>query len=139
MNRSWLHAFRSIVICLAVLAASVNCHAEESLQEDDLQDLQERFAALVEAELAEGIAPGFSVAWIVDGEVVHAAGYGFADWEAKVPASADTVYRAGSISKLFNAIAVMQQVEQGKLDLDAAVQPHYQGFPSSILLQTRLP
>ena len=40
----------------------------------------------------------------------------------KIPAKADTVYRAGSISKLFNAIAAMQLAEQGKFDLDAPIQ-----------------
>src|SRR5690606_385048 len=84
------------------------CHAAADSDPVDYQPLKARFAELVDAELAEGITPGFSVAWIADGKVVHSAGYGCADWEAKKPATADTIYRAGSISKLFNAIAVMQ-------------------------------
>ena len=63
-----------------------------------------------------------SVAWIVDGKTVHAAGYGLADLAKGTPATPETIYRAGSISKLFNAIAAMQLVEQGKLDLDAPIQ-----------------
>src|SRR6185369_4942060 len=60
---------------------------------------------------------------IVDGDrVVWAEGFGFQDAEKKVPATPDTVYRVGSVSKLFTDIAVMQLVEQGKLDLDAPVQ-----------------
>ncbi len=94
----------------------------------DYQPLIDQFAELVAAELADGITPGLSVAWIVDTEVVHAAGYGLADWETNKPATADTIYRAGSISKLFNAIAVMQQVEQDKLDLDAPITKVLPGF-----------
>ena len=43
-----------------------------------------------------------------------------ADREHQIPAAADTLYRVGSISKLFTAVAVMQLVEAGKLDLDDA-------------------
>ena len=88
----------------------------------DLDAAKKRFGEVVAAELARGITPGFSVAWVVDGQLVHAAGYGLADWEKKLPATADTIYRAGSISKLFNAMAAMQLVEQGKLDLDAPIE-----------------
>lgn len=80
------------------------------------------FNGKAEGVLAKG-GPGFSVAWIVDGVTVHAAGYGLADRNdpAKL-ATKDTIYRAGSISKLFNAIAAMQLVEKGLFDLDAPIQ-----------------
>src|SRR5690606_13483285 len=48
--------------------------------------------------------------------------YGKADMEKGAAADADTIYRAGSISKLFNAVGAMQLVEQGKLDLDSPIQ-----------------
>jgi len=60
---------------------------------------------------------------------VFAKGYGFADIDAKKPFTADaTSVRPGSISKLFTAIAVMQLVEAGKLDLDRDVN-RYIDFP----------
>ncbi|MEX2112431.1 MAG: serine hydrolase domain-containing protein [Pirellulales bacterium] len=88
----------------------------------DLEAAKARYAEIVASELARDIAPGVSVAWIVDGETVHAAGYGLADRRAGTAATADTIYRAGSISKLFNAVAAMQLVEQSKLDLDAPIE-----------------
>ena len=87
-----------------------------------IEAAKQRYAAIVADELQRKITPGVSVAWIVDGRVVLAAGYGLADWEKQIPATADTIYRAGSISKLFNAVAAMQLVEQGKLDLDSSIQ-----------------
>src|SRR5262249_26317567 len=53
---------------------------------------------------------------------VFAKGYGFSDIEARKPFTADaTLVRPGSISKLFTGIAVMQLVDEGRLDLDRDV------------------
>jgi len=57
-----------------------------------------------------------------DGKIFFAKGYGYADVEKRTPVSPEkTLFRPGSISKLFTWTAVMQQVEQGKLDLDRDV------------------
>lgn len=66
----------------------------------------------------ENIA-GAVVLVVKDGKILTAKGYGYSDVEKKVPVSVDaTLFRPGSISKLFTWTAVMQLVEQGKLDLD---------------------
>jgi CubicO group peptidase (beta-lactamase class C family)/D-alanyl-D-alanine dipeptidase len=63
-----------------------------------------------------------------DQQIVWAQGFGFADPAAKIPATAQTVYRVGSVSKLFTDIAIMQQVERGKLDLDAPITKYLPEF-----------
>ncbi len=68
-----------------------------------------------------GDLPAPFVALVDDQKIVWARGYGFADPKAKTPATSDTVYRVGSVSKLFADLAVMQLVERGALDLDAPV------------------
>ncbi|MDF9716701.1 beta-lactamase family protein [Nocardioides sp. ChNu-153] len=69
----------------------------------------------------EGI-PGASVAVVHDGEVVTTRGFGWADREAGEPVDpADTLFRVGSVSKVFTATAVMQLVEDGAVDLDTDV------------------
>jgi CubicO group peptidase (beta-lactamase class C family) len=66
--------------------------------------------------------PGATVVVVHGGEVVHSRGYGYADVEAGRPFDAGTsVFRTASVSKLFTATAVMQLVEQGRIDLDADV------------------
>jgi CubicO group peptidase (beta-lactamase class C family) len=66
--------------------------------------------------------PGAVVVVVTRDAEVFAKGYGFSDLDAKKPFTADTtLVRPGSISKLFTAIAVMQLVEAGKLDLDRDV------------------
>ena len=76
----------------------------------------------LDARLAESFRnagiPGAMVAIIEGGQVILAKGYGFEDVAAKKPATADSVFRAGSISKSLTGIAAMTLVEQGKLSLD---------------------
>jgi CubicO group peptidase (beta-lactamase class C family) len=77
---------------------------------------------LVPTQLAREDIAGAVVVVVKDGQVLFAKGYGFADVEKRKPVSVDdTLFRPGSTSKLFTWTAVMQQVEQGKLDLDKDV------------------
>ena len=90
----------------------------------------EMTAADVEAFL-DGIVPlqlglsdigGVTISVVKDGKLLFAKGYGYADVQKKQPVSPqDTLFRPGSISKLFTWTAVMQLFEQGKLDLDRDV------------------
>ena len=73
--------------------------------------------------------PGAAVSVVADGEVLTSRGYGLADTGTEgSPARAvdpdDTLFRVGSVSKVVSATAVMQLVEQGRLDLDADVQQY---------------
>ena len=72
--------------------------------------------------LARGDIAGGIVVVVKDGEVLLEKGYGYADVEKKKPVDPqDTLFRPGSVSKLFTWTAVMQEVERGKLDLDTDV------------------
>ena len=90
--------------------------------------------------MARGDIPGAVVVVVKDGQVLAQRGYGYADVaKRKRVDPAATMFRPGSISKLFTWTAVMQQVEQGKLDLDADVNkyldfkiPPYQGKPVTL-------
>ncbi len=78
----------------------------------------------IAAEMKERKIPGLSVAVIRDGKVIRATGYGFANLELQVPATKDTVYEIGSISKQFASEALMLLVEDGKLKLDDPVRKY---------------
>ncbi len=82
----------------------------------------------VRREMADKQLPGISVALVDGSNIVWQQGYGFSDPKAKAPITADTVFRVGSVSKLFTDIAVMRLVEQGKLDLDAPVTKYLPDF-----------
>jgi len=72
--------------------------------------------------LKSGDIAGAVVAIVKDGTVLTERGYGFADVEKRTPVDPKlTLFRPGSVSKLFTWTAVMQLVEQGKIDLDADI------------------
>jgi CubicO group peptidase (beta-lactamase class C family) len=81
----------------------------------------EEFKAAAARVLEDTGVPGAGIALVrVDG-TEWAGGVGWADRERRVPVTADTHFRAGSISKTFVALALVQLYEDGKLDLDATV------------------
>ncbi len=76
---------------------------------------------IVADELERGIIKGVSIAIVDDQTVVHARGYGLAHLDPATPATEKSIYRVGSISKVVNALAIAQLVDQGKLDLDVPI------------------
>lgn len=92
--------------------------------------LAARVEALVSEEMARVGAPAISVAVAVEGELRYANGFGQADVENCVPARADSLYRTASIAKPMTSAVVLRLAEQGKIDLDAAVQTYCAEFPT---------
>ncbi|HKY05092.1 MAG TPA: serine hydrolase domain-containing protein, partial [Blastocatellia bacterium] len=85
-------------------------------------DLEAFLDGIVPLQLSQNDIAGATIAVVRDGKVLLAKGYGYADVAKKIPVSPDeTLFRPGSVSKLFTWTAVMQMVEQGKLDLDRDV------------------
>jgi CubicO group peptidase (beta-lactamase class C family) len=85
--------------------------------------------AVLPAQLAAAHIPGAAVAVVRDGRVLVARGYGDADRERGAPVDADrTLFRLGSLDKVFVATAVMQLVEGGQLDLHADVNTYLTDF-----------
>ncbi|MFQ5929101.1 MAG: serine hydrolase [Acidobacteriota bacterium] len=68
--------------------------------------------------------PGFSIAVVKDGETVYAEGFGARDPKRNLPATTNTLYGIGSITKSFVAIGIMQLVEGGKIRLEDPVSKH---------------
>ena len=85
-------------------------------------DLETFLDGLMPVQIEQADIAGAVVAVVKDGKLLFEKGYGYADYEKKVPVSPEnTLFRPGSISKLFTWTSVMQQAEQGKLDLDRDV------------------
>jgi CubicO group peptidase (beta-lactamase class C family) len=92
-------------------------------------DLESFLDGFMPLQVDHGDIGGAVIAVVKDGKVLFAKGYGFSDVAHKRPIVPEsTLFRPGSISKLFTWTAVMQQVEQGKLDLDKDINA-YLDFP----------
>jgi len=85
--------------------------------------------ALLETLRAEAKAPGASAAIMVKGELIYSGGVGLADVENEIQLNGQSVHNIGSVSKLHGVIAIMQLVEQGKIDLDSEIQTWVPWFP----------
>ncbi|WP_433342160.1 serine hydrolase domain-containing protein [Streptomyces sp. CA-253872] len=84
---------------------------------------------LVRGQLAAYRIPGAAVVIVQDGRQVFAKGYGYADVAARTPVDPErTGFFLASDAKLLTAIAVLQQVEKGRLDLDTDVNRYLKSF-----------
>ena len=88
----------------------------------------EQAGALLERELLPKV-PGMSVAVAVNGSTVWSQSFGYADLVNKIPVTAKTRFRVGSISKPLTAVGLALMVERGQLDLDAPIQTYIPDFP----------
>lgn len=84
---------------------------------------------VVRAALVEQNLPGLSVAVGIDGDVVWAEGFGWADMERQIPVSQDTRFRIGTASTPLTSAGVGLLLEQGRLSLDAPIQRYVPEFP----------
>jgi CubicO group peptidase (beta-lactamase class C family) len=103
----------------------------------DLADVEPWLDGFMASSLPRGDIAGATVAIVKDGKVLLTKGYGYADTQKHEPVDAERhLFRVASISKLFTWTAVMQQVEQGRIDLDTDINryldfkiPPYRGKP----------
>ena len=77
-----------------------------------------------------GMRPGAAVGVVMDGEVVHRAGYGIADMDHGIPITPETVFDIASISKQFGAMAALLLEAQGHLDLEEDVRTYVPELPN---------
>jgi CubicO group peptidase (beta-lactamase class C family) len=108
-----------VCLVLSVLAIVPQAHAQSS------DGLAAYVDSVVKAAITAHKTVGASVAVVKGGRTLLAKGYGLADMENDVPATDETVYRIGSITKQFTAAAIMRFVEQGKISLDDTLQKFF--------------
>jgi D-alanyl-D-alanine carboxypeptidase len=85
-------------------------------------------SAWIEGQIAYAGQPGLSIGVVYNQELVWAQGFGHANVERRVPATAATLYRIASITKLFTATAIMILRDEGRLQLDDPVSRYLPWF-----------
>jgi CubicO group peptidase (beta-lactamase class C family) len=117
------------LICLSLLLGCSTAPVKpESAALGDYEYTKQYFSRLIKKEMKSHNIAGLSIALVDDQRIVWAAGFGYADKANNLPATPETVYGVGSISKLFTATAAMQLAEQGKLDIDKPLQTYLPEF-----------
>ncbi len=94
------------------------------MPEVDELEMTARLGEILNRHAAVGLAVGV----VRDGSPEFFHGHGVADFASNTPVTEDTVFRVGSITKTFTAIAVMQLWEQGRIDLDGPVSDYLRGY-----------
>ena len=95
---------------------------------DKYADKLRAFENFVRGQMEKNKVPGLTIGFIKD-DYIWVKGFGYADLENKVPAKAESAYRFASVQKSMTAAAVLQLVEQGKINLDAEIQTYVPYFP----------
>jgi CubicO group peptidase (beta-lactamase class C family) len=113
----------AITTLLAVLSLPLSAYAAPQPLVADFDE----WDSFVRAHMADRDIPGVAIAVVDHGEVVHQAGFGVADPSGR-PVTPQTLFRIGSNTKGFTALALMQLVEQGGVRLDAPVQQYLPWF-----------
>ncbi len=113
-----------LLTCLVVVFQGTSTSAQSSKIDTDAID------TVVKKEMRDQKIVGLAIAIIGKGKVLYSKGYGFADLEEKTEVGTSTVFNWASNSKPVMAIAAMQLVESGDLDLDASVSDYVPNLPA---------
>jgi len=88
------------------------------LVRDEIKDIRDDLVPQIRSVQDQYLVPGLSLVVVRGQETLWAEGFGYADVAGRKPATAGTVYRAGSVAKPFTAIAVMQLEDAGQIDIE---------------------
>jgi CubicO group peptidase (beta-lactamase class C family) len=114
-----MRKFSSLVVTCVAIAMMISPAFSRVINDDVLF---EEFDELVEKTMARWEVPGVAIAVVKDGEVAHMKGYGYRNVEKELEVNPQTLFRIGSTTKSFTAMAVGLLVDEGKLEWDKPVQ-----------------
>jgi CubicO group peptidase (beta-lactamase class C family) len=127
-----LKVFRYLIVIVLVLFLGSSCSTAPKKPDQTLPGnydyLKEYITWYTKKEMQKNQVMGVSIAIVNNQRIVWAQGFGYADIENKVPATAETVYRIGSISKLITVMATMQLAEKGKVNIDQPLKTYLPQF-----------
>ena len=124
-----------VVVLIISLFFALTANTTLAVPSDNPAELEAFMDGLIQNQMKEHNIVGATLAVVQDGEIILLKGYGFADRESRTLVDpSTTLFRPGSTAKLFTWTAVMQLVEEGKIDLDADVNEYLDfGLPEHLL------
>ena len=128
MNKAYLKKIFFPVLFLFIWFQSCDNRLQNIPVSPGYELIVEKLQDAINYEIDGKDLNAISIALVNDQKVLWAQGFGYQDPKNLIPADANTVYRVGSVSKLFTDMAIMQSVENKELDLDAPIQKYLPDF-----------
>ena len=117
-----------IISIMAVSACATGPQRPAHVEGDDYAFTRDYMRWMIREKMQDNDIVGLSIALVDDQRIVWSEGFGYADKKNNIEATPETIYRTGSITKLFTATAAMQLVDEGKLDIDLPLQRYLPEF-----------
>ena len=120
---------RDVMTGMALLAAAPAIAPARPRRRDFPADLAAFIDGVIAREMAAQQIPGAAFAFVRNGRIVHLKGYGLANIEEGRHVDPErTLFRIGSISKVFTALALVQLADRGRLRMDADINLYLRGI-----------
>ncbi len=126
MNRNLLSVYL-IIFCLCFICLPTPAQTKVAIKDNQLN---EKVDAFVREKMTANHIPGLSLAFVRDGKIILAKGYGMANLELSAPANEKTAFAIYSITKTFTGVATMMLVEEGKISLEDPISKHLADLPA---------
>ena len=121
MNTSRSRARFFLAFSILIVSAFSSVRGQDKPPAIDVNQKLAGFDAFMEKTLKDWNAPGIGVGIVVGDKLVFVKGYGYRDYEKKLPITGQTMYAIASNTKLFTAMAAGMLVEEGKLTWDRPI------------------
>lgn len=115
-----------LILCALTLAVTVHISSGQSV---NTKAMTAEFDKLLSAQFKPG-ETGCAALVAIKGQIVYKKAFGMANLELNVPMQPDMVFRIGSITKQFTAVAILQLMEQGKLSLQDDITKFIPDYPT---------
>jgi len=130
--RAGLHRFRACALPVLIFFLSSALALSQAAYAPEAAGLESRLAARFPSD-----GPATVVLVARDGNILFSHGYGFADREKQIPATPETQFRIGSVTKQFTAAAILRLQEEGKLSINDPLAKYFPDYPGGSKITLR--
>ena len=127
LRSNQFHKTIQIILLLTLFSACEN-RSGHIRASGEYREVASKVSDAIHYEMVDKALNAVSIVLVKDMEILWARGFGVEDLNKSTKADANTVYRVGSVSKLFTDIGIMQLVEKGEVDLDAPITDYLPEF-----------
>ncbi|HET9906206.1 MAG TPA: serine hydrolase domain-containing protein [Anaerolineales bacterium] len=122
-----------LALCLtAILLSEAACASipkpASTIASDEIADIIAEYREEIPQRMKQEHVPGLAIVVVDDQNILWAEGFGYTDWNRRIPVNADTLFSIQSMSKSFTATAAMFAAQDGLVDLDEPITTYLPDF-----------